>query len=120
MSIAAGRLRHRVRIERPVTAQNSQTGAMEVTWETFQDQVPAAIEPLSVKDFIQSAAMQSELSCRIVFRYIAGLTPDMRIIGLNEPYDGTVFNPAGFLGDKDSGLDYITAPCSQGVNQGDF
>jgi hypothetical protein len=29
-----------------------------------------------------------------------------------------IFNPQGFLRDKDSGIEYVTIPCSQGANEG--
>jgi len=31
-----------------------------------------------------------------------------------------VFNPEGYFEDQESGLEYITAPCSRGVNDGDL
>ena len=82
--------------------------------------VPCAIEPMSVKDFMQSAAMQSEVSLRITFRHLTGLSKNMRLVGECGCHLGKVYNPAGFLADKDSGVEYITAPCSEGVNEGDF
>ena len=29
-----------------------------------------------------------------------------------------IYNPAGFLADPDSGLEYVTVPVTQGVNEG--
>jgi SPP1 family predicted phage head-tail adaptor len=120
MSIEAGKLRHQIRIEQPVTVQDATTGETTTTWETFLAGVPCAIEPASVRDFIQSAAMQSDITVRVVFRYFEGVSKDMRFVAESGAYLGTVFNPKGLLRDKESGLEYITAPCSEGVNEGDF
>ena len=119
MSLAAGDLRHTVTIQRPVKTQDATTGAQVVTWENFIADVPCSIKPLSVKDFLQSGAIQADISVRITIRYIAGLTKDMRFVGKSGPYIDTVFNPAGFFNDEESGMEYITAPCSTGVNVGD-
>lgn len=119
MSLAAGDLIHTIDIERPEKVQDLETGAQTVTWTPVIQNLPCAIKPLSVKDFIQSGALQSNVSVRIVFRYFHGLTNDMRFVGKSGPYIGQVFNPAGFFNDPESGMEYITAPCSTGVNSGD-
>ena len=46
-------------------------------------------------------------------RYRAGLLPSMRLV-----HRGEIFNIAGLLPDKASGLEYITIPVSAGVNDG--
>jgi SPP1 family predicted phage head-tail adaptor len=119
VSISAGDLRHTVKIQRPVKSQDSVTGVQTVTWEDVYDNIPCSIAPLSVKDFLQSGALQADISVRITIRYIAGLTKDMRLVGKSGPYIDDVFNPAGFFNDAESGMEYITAPCSTGVNLGD-
>lgn len=108
----AGRLRHRVTIERRITTQDS-NGDVVVEWEPLVENEPAAIEPLSVRDFIASQAVQSEITTRITIRHRAGLTSDMRI-----RHGDTIYNPQGWLADPDSGLEYLTAPCTQGANEG--
>jgi SPP1 family predicted phage head-tail adaptor len=118
MPIAAGRLRHRVRIEECVGVQNAQTLEITPTWQTVADQVPAAIEPLSVREFIAAQAMNAQLTARIVIRYRAGLNASMRIVGLCRCHQGRIFDPAGFFADADSGLEYLTAPVTEGVNAG--
>lgn len=121
MSLKAGRLRHRVQIQEYVAQtdtagdviQDPQTGEVAKTWTTVAT-VWAAIEPLSAREFIQSAASQTEISARITIRYRAGLTADMRLL-----HGAKIYNPKGFLADPDSGLEYMTIPCSQGVNLGE-
>jgi SPP1 family predicted phage head-tail adaptor len=109
----AGKLRHRVDIQQPTHTQDTTTGAVTTTWTNLHTSVPASVEPLSVKEFLQSRTEQSETSVRVMIRYRAGLTADMRIV-----HRGKVYNPQGFLADKVSGLEYLTIPCSEGVNEG--
>lgn len=125
MSIEAGRLRHRVRIEelRDLLDSNGDTWQDDATGETRQawtevDTVWAAIEPLSAREFVQSQAMQSQITARIVIRHRDGLHAAMRLVHVRTGKPDVIYNPAAFLADADSGLEYLTAPCSQGVNEG--
>ena len=113
MSYAAGRLRHRVTIQQPVQAQDPVTGELVQTWTDFAADIAAAIEPLSTREFAAAQQIQSEIVARIVIRYRTGITAEMRVI-----HNGTVYNIAGVLADKDSGREYLTLPVSTGVNQG--
>jgi len=107
MSIAAGRLRHRVDIEDLVTAQDSH-GDITQTWQSFAESVPAAVEPLSARELVQAQAVQSEVSARIVIRYRPGVKATMRIVK-----GSTVYRIHGVLQDKDSGRVYLTLPVSE-------
>lgn len=113
MGAAAGKFRHRIAIDRRINAQNPTTGVITVTWENVHPSVPASIEPLSAREFIAASAGQSEITARITIRYLPGLDATHRIRHGNK-----IYNPAGWLPDRDSGLDYLTAPVSEGVNQG--
>lgn len=110
MSLAAGRLRHRVRIMEPVETRDPDNGAV-ITTPQLVAEVWAAIEPLSVREFIQSASVQSAIAGRVVIRARPGLKSNMWL-----EHNGQVMNPAGWLPDKDSGLEYLTAPYSLGDN----
>lgn len=107
----SGKLRHRVSIERITRTQDQVTGAISETWTEIA-KVWAAVEPLSAREFVQSAAGQSEVTARITIRSRDILATD-RII-----HRGTVYNIRGVLPDKDSGLEYITLPVAAGVNEG--
>lgn len=113
MSLKAGRLRHRVDIQSRSNVQDPVTGEITTTWVNTWTAVPAAIEPLSAREFIAAQAVQSMVTARITLRYRAGLDASMRIV-----HNGTIYNPAGFLADPDSGLEYVTIPVSTGVNNG--
>lgn len=123
MSIAAGRLRHRVQIEQYVldrdsngdVIQDPNTGETSGQW-TAVAEVWAAIEPLSAKEFIASKSLQSQITARIVIRQRPGLDASMRLVHMVNGARGALYNPAGFLADKDSGLEYLTIPVSAGVS----
>lgn len=104
----AGRLRHRVTIEAPQHTQDPQTGEIVTTWAPFAENIAAAIEPVSVREFVAAQAVQSRIQVRIVIRHRGGLVAGMRIVGS----DGTIYHPQGFLPDADSGREYFTIPCS--------
>lgn len=114
MGFDAGRLRHVVDIEVRVDAQDT-SGAIESTWEPLFENVRAAIEPLSAREALAAAKEQSTVSARITVRYRPGMKAAQRIVhgtkccaSLGPEY----WNPEGFLRDKDSGLEYVTIPCS--------
>ena len=106
-ALAAGRLRHRLRIESPTLTQDPTTGTTVTTWAEVAS-VFAAIEPLSAKDYIAAQTLHSKVSARLVIRYRSGLNTAMRLVSS----DGTIYTPAGFLPDADSGREYLTIPCS--------
>ena len=83
--------------------------------ETWQDvaNVWASIEPLSVREFIASQAVQAEITARAVIRYRADIDATMRLI-----HRGKIYNIIGILADKNSGLEYQTLTLSEGVNDG--
>lgn len=125
MSIDAGALRHRVRIERfdylrdsnGDVIQDSVTGETRRAW-TPVDTVWAAIEPLSAREFIQSQAFQSQVTTRIVIRHMDGVDASMRAVHERIGRPDVIYNIHGVLADKESGLEYLTLPASQGVNDG--
>jgi len=113
--VQAGRLRHRVVIEDRAETRDADGDPLPVTWSTFADKVPAEIAPLSARDLVAAQAAQSEVSVRITIRWLPGLKARMRIRDLVE---GTVYNIAGTIADNRSGREWITIPCTEGVNDG--
>jgi len=109
----AGDLRHRIQFQRLVVGVDPET--QEPLPETWVDvaSVWAAIEPLSGREFIAAKAVQSEVVGRIIIRKRSDIKAAMR--GL---YRGQVYNIQGVLPDPKSGLDYLTLPYSEGVNDG--
>lgn len=111
--LKAGRLRHRIDIQNRVYTQDPTTGTMVETWQDLYTGVPAAVEPLSVREFTASQSTQSQLVARIVIRHRDGLDAAMRIV-----HRGKYYNPAGWLPDIDTGLEYFTIPVTEGVTDG--
>lgn len=117
MGLRAGRLRFRVNFEERVEVQDPTTGAMDSSWKVVLKEEPVDILPVSVRDFIAAKADQSEITARIVVRWqpvfdtrVDGKPPDIRIV-----HGYKVYWPAGFLPDKEYGIEYVTAYCSEGV-----
>lgn len=115
--LRAGRLRHKITIQQKKSVQDPDTGEMIESWTDVWTKVPAAIEPLSAREFIAAQAAQSEVKARITIRHRKGLDASMRI--LHQTSDGTVcYNIAGILRDNNSGREYSTLPVTEGVNEG--
>lgn len=89
------------------------TGGLASSWEDLYQDIAASVEPLSTREYVSSESFQSKVVARIVIRYKDYITPSMRIV-----HRGDVYNIAGTLADKNSGLEYLTIPVSKGVNDG--
>ncbi|WP_206515880.1 phage head closure protein [Xanthomonas arboricola] len=117
-NIAAGKLRHRIRIEKQVTARDDD-GVQSTTWQPVHaGTLAAAIEPVSAREFIAAGAGQGEVSARITIRYRAGILASMRAVHVRNGADAEIYNIQGALADRESGLEYLTLPVSTGTNDG--
>lgn len=114
MTLASGKLRHLVTIQ-GITYTKDAAGLTRETWSTLpgMGKVYAAIEPLSAREFVQSASEQNAVSARITIRYRPNLPVRFRIL-----HKAKIYNPAGVLSDKESGMEYLTIPVSTGLNAG--
>ncbi len=108
----AGKLRYRVSFQEPVKTQNPLTGATVNSWQEIQ-KLWADVVPLSAREFIAAQATQAEITTRITIRFRSDITSKHRIV-----YGNKIFNIEGVLPDPESGRDYLTLPCSEGVNDG--
>lgn len=106
-----GKLRHRVVLQEKTSFQDTH-GDMVEDWSPVAT-LWAAIEPLSAREFVASQALQSAVTVRITIRYRAGVVPTMRLL-----HGSKVYTIAGVLSDPDSGLEYLTLPCTEGVAEG--
>lgn len=111
MALAAGSLRHCVRIDHLVSSRDSD-GVLQESWEPVAT-VWASIEPLSAREFVAASAVQSKVTARITIRHRDDIEPNMRVV-----HRGQTYNIEGVLPDKESGLEYLTLPVSTGVNEG--
>lgn len=112
MGIDSGKLNKIITIQQPVKSQDPVSGDEVVVWENLFTDIYAAIEPLSVRDFVAAQAAQSEIVARVIIRYREGLTASMRILHKSE-----IYSPAGWLPDMESGVCYLTAPVSLGLRK---
>lgn len=108
----AGKLRHRVMLQKLGRTRNPVTGGWTEGWVDVAS-AWASIEPLSAREFIAAQASQSEITARVVIRYRPDVDATMRIL-----YRGKIYNIHGALPDVKSGLEYLTLPVSEGVNDG--
>lgn len=104
--IAAGSLRHRITLQRPVVAVSAY-GEHSTSWEAVAD-VWADFHPSSVREFIASQQVQSQITARVVIRFRDDVDATWRIA-----YRGKVYDIAGVLADPDSGREYLTLPVSE-------
>ena len=108
----AGDLRHRVTFCRlQPGGQDPETGDMQA--EEWQDMatVWAQVVPVSVREFLQAAATQNEISARVVVRYsktAAAVTADDRLRHCDE-----IYQIKGIMPDPKSGLEYLTLVCAK-------
>lgn len=110
MMLSAGKLRHRVDIERATQIQDS-SGAMEDFWEVVAT-VWCEIAPMSAKEFIAAQTEVSKITTRVIIRYRDDIDPSCR---LYHSAKAQYYNVEGVLADKESGLEYLTLMCSEGV-----
>lgn len=109
----AGQYRHRIDIQDWVEVRDPDTGGYTESWVTVFANVPARIAPASGREFLAAAAIQSEIIARIVIRQRPGLKAKQRIL-----HNGDIYNVHAWLPDQESGRDFVSAPCSRGVDEG--
>jgi SPP1 family predicted phage head-tail adaptor len=76
--IEAGKLRHRVIIQTATEARDSYGQPIQ-TWATF-DEVWAEILPLRGTELFTAQQVQSKVVSKIKIRYLAGVSPKMRVL----------------------------------------
>lgn len=112
----AGRLRHRVNIEQPVETQN-EIGEPITTWQVFAENVPAAIEPLSGREFYAAQQEQSDVTTRIRIRWRRGVTELMRLVHVTDattsPEEVDVYDIEAALPDQRTGRRELQLMCKK-------
>lgn len=109
----AGRLRHRIDIQRPRNSRDEESGAANVAWLDKYTSVPCEFTYLSARELIAAQTTKSKVTARVLIRFRADVDPSMRIL-----FRGKVYNIEGVLPDADSGREYLTLPVSEGTNDG--
>lgn len=72
-----GQLRHRITLQSKTATQDAY-GAETVTWKN-EKEVHASVDSLNGREYFLAQQMQSEVTHKIRFRYIPGLTPAWRV-----------------------------------------
>lgn len=114
MPLAAGKLRHRVTLQRRLITRGP-AGEQIETWATVPglETVPANVTPLGTRarDLVAAGAMQSEVKAVIQIRYREDITADMRALHGNRTYylAGEPFQ------DNESGRQWLSLPCKDGI-----
>jgi len=109
----AGLLRHRVSIEQRVVELDSDGERTEAWADAFGLLLPAEIAPLSGRELVAAAAVQSKVTVRVRIRYRPGVSASMRVLHRSLAYNIEAVTP-----DTDSGVEYLTLHCTQGANEG--
>lgn len=85
MVVRIGDMRHSIRIERQSTTQDA-AGQRALTWTEFATR-RAAVEHANGTEIWASAQRSGRVPTVFRLRYLAGVTPDMRIV-----FDSRIFN----------------------------
>lgn len=109
--LEAGMLRHRLQILEPTLEQDSDTGAVSISWDEL-DTVWGAFEFLSVKDYVAAGSTQEQLVARAVIRHRSDVLKSMRVVHRETTYE--IKGPP--LPDKESGFEYLTLMLSGVTN----
>jgi SPP1 family predicted phage head-tail adaptor len=75
--VKIGKLRHRIAIERVAETQDSDGSVLE-SWSAYAT-AQASIEPISGREYFAAQTTQADVTHRISLRYLAGITPKMRV-----------------------------------------
>ncbi len=102
-TLAAGKLRHRITIERKTHEQDPTTGSLTPSWSPVAQGIAAAVEPLSGREFIAAAQTKSTVTARITIRYRDGITAAMRVI-----HGSTTYNISAAIPDPNTGREWLT------------
>lgn len=112
MNLPAGKLRHRIALDEKRLQQDPITGATETHWCEVRS-LWAHVSPLSGREIMAAASEYSKVTTRIQVRYRDDIDATMRI-----RHRGRLYNIHAVLPDAESGLEWLTLLCSEGVNDG--
>lgn len=81
----AGKLRKLITIQQQGISSD-EFGAQVITWSTYYI-AWADAQPLQGREYFAGQQFQSKVDTKFVLRYVAGVTPKMRILCNSLPYD---------------------------------
>lgn len=83
----AGRLRHYITIQERRIEQDSITGAAIEYYYTKYANVPAAVEPISGREFLSAEQMRAEVRAKVTIRSGLNVEATDRILFLGKAYE---------------------------------
>lgn len=86
-----GTLRHKITIQEPTESEDPVTGEIVTTWEDFAE-VWAEVLPLVGREYWAAKTVNAETTGKIRIRYLADITPKMRIM-----LEDRIFNITGIV-----------------------
>ncbi|NHB57022.1 phage head closure protein [Acinetobacter sp. 194] len=112
MSLRAGELCHRIRIEKKTQDRDEDGNFLEPSWQ-IHTSLWARVTWLSVKDTLTAQANNSEVVARCKLRKRNDIDTTMRVV-----YDGKIYSITGEpLPDAENGKIYMTLILSCGVEK---
>jgi SPP1 family predicted phage head-tail adaptor len=105
------KFRHLVTVESQVDVIDS-NGDHSREWE-YVTTIWAEIKPLSGRELLLAQQFQSQVSTNIETRYRSDIDATCRL-----KHNGTTYNALAVIRDPQSGLEWMTLPCSSGTNDG--
>jgi SPP1 family predicted phage head-tail adaptor len=108
--IRAGRLRHKILLQRKAMTTDDYGGPVE-TWTDFSTPW-ASVEPLSGRELANAQAVNAETTTKITMRYLAGVTAADRII-----FEGRFYNIQSVI-DEEMRHRQLVILASEGLNEG--
>ncbi|MDM0024080.1 phage head closure protein [Variovorax saccharolyticus] len=109
----AGKLRHVGTLQSRVETPDPSTGALVVTWPTFEADVRADIRFLGGLETLKADAVTAISKASIRIRYRPGVVETMRFVET----DGKTFDINNISPD-DTGRRWLDLACTTGANQG--
>ena len=82
----AGKLRKLITIQQQ-SATNDEYGAQIISWSSFGIDRWADVEPLQGREYFAGQQFNSKVDTKFILRYVAGVTPKMRILYNSLSYD---------------------------------
>ena len=110
MVMKIGKLQRRITIQEYVTARDS-FGAEVPTWVDVAT-VWASVTPVSGKEYFASAQVNAEATTKITMRYLAGITPKMRVV-----FEARTFEIISLLNFEERNIE-LNLMCKERVEDG--
>lgn len=125
--IRAGRLRHRVTVQRlsAGSPQQHPTGEPDESWSTYCSDQAASIDPVIGREFFAAGQQQSDVDVKIRMRYLPsvndGINARMRIVHPTtcpcSPPAQQVYNIKGPINVEQRNREWLLY-CATGLNEG--